>query len=57
MIKCLLLKLRQNLSRILLPSKAVHDLKFGKLDINGIVILAEKDLDVILEYIGTSLND
>ena len=51
-----LFQFRQHLLNIILAGKSVHDLQLGKLDVDWIVVLAEKHLDVILEDSWPSLN-
>ena len=51
-----LFQLRQDLLNILLAGKSVHDFQLGKLDVNWIVVLAEKHLDIVLEDSWPSLD-
>lgn len=53
----LLLQLSQDLVRILSTRQPIHDLKFRKLDINRIVVLAEENFNVILQDCRPSLDD
>lgn len=52
-----LLEFKQYSFRVLLSRKAIHDLQLGELNINGIVILAEEDFDIILQDSRPPLND
>lgn len=37
--------------------KTINDFQLGQFDIDGVVILAEKDFDIVAEYQGTALDD
>lgn len=52
-----LLELREDLLDVLLVREAVDDLKLGELDVNRVVVLAEKDLDVVPKDHGPALDD
>lgn len=43
--------------RVLFSRKTIHDLQFRKLDIDRIIVFAEEDFDIVLEYRWPSLND
>jgi hypothetical protein len=53
----LLLKFREHFPRIFFPGKSIHDFKLRHLDIHGVVIFAEEDLDIILQNSRSTLND
>ena len=45
-----LLELSKYFPCILFTSEAIHNFKLGKFDIDRIVVLAEEDLDIVLQY-------
>jgi hypothetical protein len=53
----LLLELRQNFSGVLFSCQSVHDLKFCKLEVYRVVVLAEENLNIVSEYGRTPLDD
>jgi hypothetical protein len=53
----LLFEFRQNFMHIFSASQAVHDFQFGKLDINRVIVFAEKYLDFVLKDSWPALND
>lgn len=55
--KFLLLKFRQNLRDVVLRRKPDHDVQLLQLDVDGVVVLDEEDLHLVLEYIGALLDD
>lgn len=49
-------KFSQHSLRILGVREAVHDLEFCEFDVDGVVVLAEEDFDVVLQYCRSSLD-
>ena len=43
------MELGEHFSCVLLSRESIHDLKFCKLDVDRVVILAKEDLDIVLE--------
>lgn len=52
-----LLQLGKNLPGVFIASKPIHDFKFRKLDVYGIVVLAEENFNIILEDGGSTLDN
>ena len=55
--KFLLLKFRQNLRDVVLRRKPDHYVQLLQLDVDGVIVLDEEDLHLVLEYIGALLDD
>jgi len=53
----LLLQFSQHLVCVLCASQTVHNLQLGQFNVDGIVIFAEKDSNVILEDSWSPLDD
>lgn len=52
-----LLQLLENLAEVGVPRESIHDLEFGELDVDRVVVLAEEDLDLVLENGWATLDD
>lgn len=52
-----LLQLCEDLLDVLLVREAEDDLELGEFDVDGVIVLAKEDLDVIAEHHGSSLDD
>jgi hypothetical protein len=52
-----LLEFGEDLLDVALVGEAVDDLKLGELDVDGVVVLAEEDFDVVLEDERAALDD
>ena len=53
----ILLKLSEYLSGVFFSRKTIHNLQFSEFDVDRVVVLAEEDLHVVLEYGRSSLDD
>ena len=51
------MKLSEYLSCVFFSRKTIHNLQFSEFDVDRVVVLAEEDLDVVLEYGRSSLDD
>jgi len=53
----LLFQFSQYLPCVLFSCKAIHDFQLCELDINGVVIFAKENLDIIFEYCRSPLDN
>lgn len=52
-----LFQLCQHFAAILGACQSVHDFKLGQLHVDGVIVLAEEDSDVVLQNRWSSLDD
>ena len=50
-VHSLLLELREDGADVLTVTETYHDVEFLQLHIDGVVVLDEKDLDLLLQYV------